>query len=144
VVSELRSSGAEEDAAGKKPKPEIHFSSVEIRFFCGSAWQKLAQGRRRWETAKGTRQRWATSSRGAPALETQVTGALLNKIRVFCEGALEGEPALTFQLKGAPASHDLRADSNFGGAHPYTLQGALKKLRSAPPFIKHSYEIFFF
>jgi hypothetical protein len=54
VVSELRSSGAEEDAAGRSRSLEIRFSSVEITFF-GAALAEIhfAQGRRAWQRLRG-------------------------------------------------------------------------------------------
>jgi hypothetical protein len=98
VVSELRSSGAEEGADRKKPK------SLKFVFCMGSAWQKFAQGRQRWTGRAGAGQQ----SKGSAGAGDKVTGALLNKNSgVFVKGALEGSQRSPLRLKGAPASHSL-------------------------------------
>jgi len=56
------------------------------------------------QKVKGQRQRWAKGKGAAPALHTQLTGALLKNFGIFCEGAPERSRALTFQAKGS-ASH---------------------------------------
>ena len=86
--------GAEEDAAGEEAEA--------LKFVLLTALGKsMHRGAGAGKQLKQARQRWAESKGGAPALHTQVTGALLKNLGVFCEGAPEGSRALTFQAKGS-------------------------------------------
>ena len=96
MVSALRSSRAEEDAAGK--------SHCWNSFFETALGKKLHRGVGAGKQLEQARQRWAEGKGGAPALYTQDTGALLNKIRVFVKERWKESQRSPYQLKGAPTS----------------------------------------